>query len=299
MTRVVRTATEADVPVIVAIVNEATPESPVDEAEIRSWLTNPAEIDFALVVDERGEPLAYADLSARDPESGRIWLDLRVPARNADNETLGVSLDWAEASARTRGAAVMRAFTSPDSRVAPFLAGHGYRAIRHSFRMRIDLEAPPTEPVWPAGITVRTVEPGEERAVFEAVEEAFADHWEWTRGTFEEWAHFMVEANDFEPSLWLIARDEAAEIAGVSICRYAPGSPGLGWVRQLGVRPPWRRRGLGTALLVASFGLFWGRGTRAVGLGVDGENTTGAVRLYERAGMRVVHRFDSYEKEIP
>ena len=69
-------------------------------------------------------------------------------------------------------------------------------------------------------------------------------------------------------------------------------------MRQLGVRPQWRRRGLGTALLVASFRLFWERGLKAVGLGVDGENTTGAVRLYERAGMRVVHRFDSYEKEI-
>ena len=297
MTRAVRAVADADVPAIVALINEATPKARVDDGEIRLWLSSPEESDFALVVDERDEPLVYADLSSADPESGRIWLDLRVPRRNADDETIAAALDWAETTAGGRGLRVLRAVTSPDSRVAPFLAGRGYRPIRHAFRMRADLDAPPPEPSWPAGIAVRNLEPGEERAVFEAVEDAFADHWEWTPGIFEEWAHHMVEAPDFDPSLWLIARD-GAEIAGACICRFAPGEPELGWVRQLGVRPPWRRHGLGTSLLLASFGLFWERRALGVGLGVDGENTTGAVRLYERAGMHVVHRFDTYEKEI-
>jgi mycothiol synthase len=299
VTRAVRTVTDADVPAIVVLVNEATPEIPVDDAEVRTWLSSPEEeMHFALVVGEQDELLAYADLFGVDRASGRIWLDLRVCSQNDDDETVAAALDWAEAIVRERGLRVLRVFAKPESRVPAFLEASGYRRIRHSFRMRIDLAGPPPEPVWPAGIDVQSLRPGEERAVFEAVEDAFADHWEWRSGVFEEWAHFMVDAPDFDPSLWLIARD-AAELAGVCICRRAPGEPELGWVRQLGVRPPWRRRGLGEALLVASFGLFWERGMRAVGLGVDGENTTGAVRLYERAGMRVAHRFDSYEKEIP
>jgi ribosomal protein S18 acetylase RimI-like enzyme len=72
----------------------------------------------------------------------------------------------------------------------------------------------------------------------------------------------------------------------------------VGWVRSLGVRRPWRRRGLGLALLLASFGAFWERGTRTIGLGVDGENTTGAVRLYEKAGMRVELRIDRFERVL-
>jgi ribosomal protein S18 acetylase RimI-like enzyme len=54
-------------------------------------------------------------------------------------------------------------------------------------------------------------------------------------------------------------------------------------VHVLGVRPAWRKRGLATALLRHIFRDFQQRGATRVGLGVDGENTTGAVRLYERS----------------
>ena len=71
-----------------------------------------------------------------------------------------------------------------------------------------------------------------------------------------------------------------------------------GWVGILGVRLSWRRRGLATALLQHSFRDFRARGATRVGLGVDAENTTGAVRLYERVGMQVVRRDDTYEKTL-
>ena len=70
----------------------------------------------------------------------------------------------------------------------------------------------------------------------------------------------------------------------------------MGWVGVLAVRRPWRRRGLGEALLRESFALFAERGKRAAGLGVDAENTTGAVALYERVGMHVVRRSDTWER---
>ena len=66
----------------------------------------------------------------------------------------------------------------------------------------------------------------------------------------------------------------------------------------LTVRPPWRGRGLGTALLRQSFRAFAERGARRVGPSVDAENTTGAVDLYERAGMRAVRRSDVFEKVL-
>ena len=66
----------------------------------------------------------------------------------------------------------------------------------------------------------------------------------------------------------------------------------------LGVRRPWRRRGLGRALLLHAFGEFRARGKRGAGLGVDGLNPTGAVRLYEQAGMHVARRFDQYAKPL-
>ena len=72
----------------------------------------------------------------------------------------------------------------------------------------------------------------------------------------------------------------------------------MGWVGTLGVRREWRKRGIGMSLLRHSFNEFYRRGKRKVGLGVDAQNLTGALRLYESAGMHVHQAFDQYEKEL-
>ncbi|HYU58389.1 MAG TPA: GNAT family N-acetyltransferase [Actinomycetota bacterium] len=71
-----------------------------------------------------------------------------------------------------------------------------------------------------------------------------------------------------------------------------------GWIAELGVRPAWRDRGIGVALLRASFARFARLGLREALLSVDSENATGATCLYERVGMRSRFRFDFYEKAI-
>jgi ribosomal protein S18 acetylase RimI-like enzyme len=74
----------------------------------------------------------------------------------------------------------------------------------------------------------------------------------------------------------------------------------MGWVDGLCVRRPWRKRGLGLALLLHSYGMFHERGKLRVGLGVDAENITGALRLYEKAGMHSDpnRTYVVYEKEL-
>jgi mycothiol synthase len=71
-----------------------------------------------------------------------------------------------------------------------------------------------------------------------------------------------------------------------------------GWISTLGVRRPWRRRGLGQALLLTAFNEFYRRGEKIVALSVDAASQTGATRLYERAGMCVYQEFTLYEKEL-
>jgi ribosomal protein S18 acetylase RimI-like enzyme len=140
--------------------------------------------------------------------------------------------------------------------------------------------------------------------VYRADNEAFRDHFGFVEAPFEEgfarFKHFMTDYEGFDPTLWFLAMDgRSAEIAGFSLCR--PNSyedPDLGFVNVLGVRRPWRKRGLGLALLHHSFGEFYRRGKRKAGLGVDAENLTGALRLYEKAGMHIHTAFDLYAKEI-
>ena len=87
------------------------------------------------------------------------------------------------------------------------------------------------------------------------------------------------------------------DVAGFSL-NYAKRMGDWGWVGVLGVVPAWRRRGLGLALLRESFRRFRETGETVAALGVDSQNPTGATRLYERAGMRVLWRADVWEKEL-
>ena len=176
----------------------------------------------------------------------------------------------------------------------------GYTLSRIYLRMVITMETPPPAPQWPEGISVRTLRDrgSDLYAAYEANEEAFQDHWGHLPITFDKWQHWVEQDPDFDPSLWFLAT-EGETIVGTCFCRpFLPGNPALGWVDDLGVRRPWRRRGIALALLRHAFGAFWRRGQRQVGLGVDATSLTGATRLYEQAGMREDERYLQYEKTL-
>ena len=171
----------------------------------------------------------------------------------------------------------------------------GYRPIRYHWRMEIKLDAPPPAPVFPAGIELRPFDKDQHaHAVLQAQNEAVRDHWGSHDVGFEEWSLRRFGGDDFDPTLWLVAWD-GDQIAGFSQNRYRMG---IGWVGTLGVRRPWRKRGLGEALLLQSFCDFHRRGTNTIGLGVDAQNPTGATRLYQKAGMYAASEFVTYEKEL-
>lgn len=176
------------------------------------------------------------------------------------------------------------------------LENAGYICNRSSWAMAIDLLEAPPQPVWPEGITLRPFVPERDvRAVFEATDAAFNDHWGHLPGNFEEWyQRRIINAENFDPSLWFIAV-AGDEVAGVALCDYYLDD---GEVEQLGVLRPWRRKGLGLSLLYHAFGEFYRRGTFKVTLGVDSQNLTGATRLYERAGMHIELAYEQYEKEL-
>lgn len=174
-------------------------------------------------------------------------------------------------------------------------ANLGYSPVRFHWRMEITLDAPPSAAVFPQGVELRPFDKeAHARLVWQADNEAFSEHWGMHAYTFEYWANRRFNNSDFDPTLWQIAWDDD-QIAGFSINRYRMG---IGWVGSLGVLKPWRKHGLGLALLQQSFAEFYSRGMKTVGLGVDASNTTGATRLYQRAGMSVASEFVTFEKEL-
>ena len=114
----------------------------------------------------------------------------------------------------------------------------------------------------------------------------------------EHWTHFFDSYPGFDETLAFMAMD-GDQIAGISQCvKEADFDADLGWVDKLAVLRPWRKRGLGLALLRHSFVELHKRGKEKVGLGVDADSLTGATRLYEKAGMHAVNQFVVYEMEL-
>ncbi|MCA9906761.1 MAG: GNAT family N-acetyltransferase, partial [Anaerolineae bacterium] len=178
------------------------------------------------------------------------------------------------------------------------LSAAGYAIVRYFYRMQIDLQDAAAPTPLPQGIVLRNVDAERDLlAVFQADQEAFADHWGFTPWTFEEWKHQVVTDGNFNPALWRIAWD-GDQIAGYCISRVIAVPGDLGWVRHLAVRRPWRKRGLGQALLTDMFAVFKQHGLARAGLGVDADNTTNAVNLYQRAGMHVAFKFANYRKSL-
>ena len=171
----------------------------------------------------------------------------------------------------------------------------GFREVRRNWRMEIELNEMPAAPVWPEGVELRPYVRGrDDYAVYRAIDTAFQDHWGHISHEFEDWKHWAIERESFDPTLWFIAWG-GNEIAGSAHCLLESGG---GWVDDLEVQRPWRRRGLGMALLQHAFGEFYRRGQRRAALNVDSQNLTGAVRLYERAGMHKARETITYEKEL-
>jgi len=171
----------------------------------------------------------------------------------------------------------------------------GYQPFRYHWRMEIVLNDPPAKPKLPEGLEFRPFIKGEhDVAVWQAQNEVFRDHPGSHETTLEEWRRFRFDDPEFDSSLWVIAWD-GDEVAGFSLNRYRMG---IGWIRTLGVRRPWRKRGLGEALLLHSFGEYYRRGKQTIGLGVNAHNPTGATRLYQKVGMHPASEHTTYEKEL-
>ncbi len=182
------------------------------------------------------------------------------------------------------------------------LTSRGYAPIRHFYTMvRPTLDDLPDAPM-PEGLEVREVRRAEMEQIYQAEIEAFRDHWGFAEHGEREHEEFFDDPVQSDTSLWRVAWD-GDEVAGmVRSYIHAEQNEHLGvrrgWVEHISVRRPWRRRGLARALIAASFPLLRARGMTEGALGVDSQNESGAVRVYERCGFEVVSRTSEYSRTL-
>lgn len=175
------------------------------------------------------------------------------------------------------------------------LTHDGFAVVRSLYRMEIDLGAGHIRIEPPAGIAIRGFREGvDDQVMYDTMDEAFADQYLRRSETLEQWRARLMGRGDYDPALWFLAWD-GEQVAGTLI---AFDFGDLGWVQGLGVRRPWRGRRLGGALLSHAFDAFARRDQLRVALGVDAQGETGALRVYERAGMQVTLQHDLFERAL-
>lgn len=201
----------------------------------------------------------------------------------------GRLVDLLEERIREEGAPRIHNNTlAADSAATELHESRGYDEVRRFWEMAIDFDGDVPEPAVPAEV----FRDDDARAFHAALEEAFAEHWGHRPESFEEWWERQRGRATFDPSAWFVIRD-GDQIAAV--CRNDPHEA-RGYVGALGVRPAWRGRGYGRALLLHSFREFQQRGFPRATLGVDATNATGATQLYESVGMHVEMELIVWEK---
>ncbi len=183
------------------------------------------------------------------------------------------------------------------------LESAGYTPARYFYEMlRPDLDNIPEAPL-PPGLEVRPPRSEHYRPIWQALEEAFADHWGNVSRSEEDYQTWLG-MEQFQPELWKIAWDIATNqvVGAVLTCIFeeenARHHRRQGWLEDIGVRRPWRRRGLARALIAESLRDLKARGMTEAALGVDTENTTGALRVYEAIGFRPLYRHAIYRKPM-
>jgi mycothiol synthase len=258
------------------------------------WRQLDLDQDAWLIVVPGGRLAGYATLEQRG--GGRFQSDGYVHPELRGLGVGGKLIDLAEERARALGAGlVQNTVVVRDEAAVELLTARGYRPVRHFYRMAIELDDEPPKPQWPDGLRIEPFQEADALVFHEAIEDAWQDHWDHSPRSFDLFRERILRGAQYEPGLWTVV-SSGDEIAGGTICEAE--YYGMGWIRSLFVRRPWRRRGLGEALLLNAFRQFHERGERKVGLGVDADSPTGATRLYERAGMQVVEETAVYRKDL-
>jgi mycothiol synthase len=257
-----------------------------------------AEQDTLVVAAEAGELAAYASAWGIEPSAFvEAWINVHPDHRGRGLGTWLVG--WAEARsrrylARPGTSTLLRPSVSSSGAGGAFLGGLGYRHVRTFWHMERRLDGSERSGPEPDGVTIRPFRDDDGPVLHRVLEASFEGHFGFEPMAYDAWKTAMLGAPSSDLSLVFLA-ERGGELVGALTTAIDEEEP---WVAELGVLEGHRGTGIGRALLRRAFAELAARGWTIVKLNVDGENRSGATRLYESAGMTRGRSWHVYEKRI-
>lgn len=266
--------------------------------------------DIRLWEDAEGKLIGFAQLSFSEPGEvidGWLWFRVHPDARSGDVEAAAIAwgeVRMREVSAMRGGRVKLRTYArAEDCDRISVLTSCGFKVDRYFCRMARSLSEPIPEPHFPEGFALRQF-PGEQDAAawVEMFNQSFIDHWNHHDLTVDKFKHELAKP-DYRNDLDLIAvADDGTFVSFCSclICVEECDRTGRneGWIACLGTRRGFRKMGLGRAMLLAGLHRLKAAGVATAILGVDAENSSGALHLYESAGFHNIRDSISYVKDV-
>jgi len=310
---------EADIPAMTVVANASSAADGLelkrnveDMARDYASFTDCDPLHDALLVEVHGELVAYARVWRWHQEQD-LMLHGQYGFVRPDWQGRGIGRylqQWIEA--RHRESALQHpalshqhhAFVQQgEKRRRDVIEASGYEAERHFFEMVHPAPASAPDFALPPGLELRPVLPAHYRQIWDSHLEALQDHWGIALPQPEHYERWL-KGKIFQPGRWQIAWDIERDCVAGQVKTWIDDDYNRiferrrGYTEFISVGRPWRRRGLARALVVRSLRTLAEAGMTEAHLGVDSENPSGAVRVYEDCGFRIVKRNTVYRKAV-
>jgi ribosomal protein S18 acetylase RimI-like enzyme len=300
---VARPATEDDIDDMARLVQAVDQHDDGVVEPIRTHLedewANPlfdAADDTALAFADDGTLAAFAICWGIEPTASvEAWINVHPAHRRKGLGTWSVR--WAELRTSrylTPGTSTLLRPSLSSDEGRTFLEGLGYRYARTFWHMSRPLDGTERFGSTPMGVAIRPYREGDGPAIHRVLEDAFEGHFGFDRMVYDAWEAANLRAPSTELDLVFLAEREGRAVGAIMAGFVEEES----WVTELGVLQDHRGLGIGRALLRRAFAELAARGRTSVKLNVDGDNRSGATRLYEQEGMTRGRSWQFYEKRI-
>jgi len=178
-----------------------------------------------------------------------------------------------------------------------------FKVIRIFSTMRRDLNSIPSDIDENKDVQIRLMRKSIEDVMLlrRLDNEAFSEHFNYRPSTLKEWTHWSSHP-DFDRKGWFFALLDGKPIGHVGtwidtkFVEFKGVKRGL--ISTIGVLKPHRRKGVGTTLILRGMKYLKLKGMTEVELGVDDQNQTEAMKLYEKVGFNIIRKELTYLGKI-